>query len=189
VPQDVPDSTLRIDAQRSRHALLEAAHKVFAERGIDVPFEDVGRAAGVGKGTLYRHFPTRDDLYAAVSLERFAGLQDRATRLAASADPWRALVAWLEDFDRSSHHYRGLSARVSEGIGRVDSAVARACEPMRAEAGKLLLRAQDAGEVISALDIQQLLTMVSALPDDFRNPDGSSNLLNILLRGIHEDRR
>jgi len=179
------DRELRVDAQRNYDAVLAAAHQLFAEKGIDVSMEDVGRAAGVGKGTLYRHFPDKDHLYAAVSVERFAALRDRATELATSDDSWAALSSWLRDFDRSAHHYRGLSARVSEGLGRTDSAVARACEPMKARAKVLLEHAQSAGEISSDLDITAVLTLVSSLPDSYRQGEGSSELIDVVLRGLH----
>ncbi|MFF1879074.1 TetR/AcrR family transcriptional regulator [Leifsonia sp. NPDC058230] len=176
---------LRVDAQRNYDAVLAAAHRLFAEHGIDVPMDEIGREAGVGKGTLYRHFPTKDHLYAAVSLERFARLRDRADELASQADPWDALASWVRDFDLSAHHYRGLSGRVSEGLGREDSEVSRACLPMRARADVLLRRAQDSGEMDPNIDIKALLTLVSSLPDSYRDGDGSSNLLDVVLNGLH----
>ncbi len=179
--------SLRADAQRNRDRVLAAAHELFAERGIDVPMDEVGKAAGVGKGTLYRHFPTRDDLYAAVSLERFAALRERALELAGAEDSWRALVTWLTEYDRSARRYRGLSARVAEGLGREDSAISQACHPMRQDAATLLASAQADGRVDPALTIVQLLTLVSGLPDDMRAPDGSSVLLPVVLRGIRAD--
>jgi len=175
---------LRADARRNRERVLAAAHRLFAEHGIDIPMDDVGREAGVGKGTLYRNFPTRDHLYAAVSAERLAGLCERAVALATEDDPGEALASWLGDFDRSARRYRGLSARVADGLGRKDSALAQACHPMQDDAAQLLARAQAAGQVDPSLTILQLLTLVSGLPDDMRSPDGSSVLLPVVLRGI-----
>jgi AcrR family transcriptional regulator len=175
---------LRADALRNRRLVLAAAHRLFAERGIDVTLDDIGREAGVGKGTLYRNFPSRDHLYAAVSLERVTELHDRAVELSGANDPWEALVGWLGDFDRSAGRYRGLSARVAEGLGREDSAIAQACHPMQHEAATLLARAQAAGRVDPDLTILQLLTLVSGLPDDMRTTDGASLLLPVVLRGI-----
>lgn len=176
---------LRADARRNRELVLAAAQRLFAEQGIDVPMDDIGREAGVGKGTLYRHFPTRDHLYAAVSTERFNGLRERAIELSTADDPWQALTAWLAEYDRSARHYRGLSARVAEGLGREDSEIAQACHPMRDEAAVLLARAQAQGQADPKLSILQLLTLVSGLPDDMRTPDGSSELLPVVLRGVH----
>jgi AcrR family transcriptional regulator len=175
---------LRADAQRNRRLVLDAAHRLFSARGIDVPMDDIGREAGVGKGTLYRNFPTRDHLYAAVSQERLAWLEDRARSLSNADDPWEALASWLVDFDKSARRYRGLSARVAEGIGREDSAMAQACHPMREGAAALLARAQAAGQVDPELTVLQLLTLVSGLPDGMRADDGASVLLPVVLRGI-----
>ena len=100
----------RADAQRNHDAVLAAARAVFAQAGIDAPMEDVARAAGVGKGTLYRRFPTREHLFAAI-------LQDRVDELDASAqgaldapDVWRALSEWLELYDRCATGYRRRNA-------------------------------------------------------------------------------
>jgi AcrR family transcriptional regulator len=179
-----PEVRLRADARRNRDQVLATAHALFALRGVEVPMEDIGRAAGVGKGTLYRHFPTRDDLYAAVSRQRFDPLRERAAELARSDDPWAALSQWLAAYDASAHAYRGLSARLAEGLEHEESAVAQACAPLCDEAEVLLERAQEHGDVADDLGIVQLLAMVSGLPDGMRDPDGRSELLPIVLRGI-----
>src|SRR2546430_8471344 len=87
----VPSSRLmRADAQRNHEAVLAAAKAVFAQAGIDAPMEDVARAAGVGKGTLYRRFPTREHLFAAILQDRVDELDASAQRALDSPDVWRA---------------------------------------------------------------------------------------------------
>jgi AcrR family transcriptional regulator len=183
MPASAP-AHLRADARRNREQVLAAARLMFAERGADIPMEDIGRAAGVGKGTLYRHFPTRDHLCAAVSGERFAALEERAAALASSDDPWAALVAWLAEYDVTAHRYRGLSAHVADGLTDDGSVIAQASHPMRAQAEVLLTRAQEHGDVAPEVRIVPLLTMVSGLPDGLRGGDGASELLPIVVRGI-----
>jgi AcrR family transcriptional regulator len=179
-----PDAHLRADARRNREQVLAAARVIFAERGADVPMEDIGRAAGVGKGTLYRHFPTREHLCAAVSGERFDALEERAAALAESDDPWIALVDWLAEYDVTAHRYRGLGAREADALGDDGSAIAVASHPMREQAEVLLARAQAEGVVAPEVRIVPLLTMVSGLPDGLRGGDGASELLPIVVRGI-----
>lgn len=176
---------LRADARRNALAVIEAARTLFAENGVDVPMEEIGRAAGVGKGTLYRHFPTRDHLFAAVSRARFDRLTAEAeSYLAESGDAHAALVGWLRDYDRSAQQYRGLRAVVSAGIADEGSAIFSDCVPMKERAGALLLRAQEAGQVRSDVEITELLSLVAGLPERFRTADGSSRLLDIVLRGV-----
>jgi AcrR family transcriptional regulator len=182
------DRPLRADARRNALAVIAAARELFAEGGVDVPMEEIGKAAGVGKGTLYRHFPTRDHLFAAVSRDRFDRLAAEAeASLAEAGDSRAALIAWLRDFDRSAQEYRGLRGVVSVGIADEGSAIFTDCAQMKARAGGLLERAQEAGLIRADIDITELLSLVAALPDRFRDADGSSRLLEIVIRGIAID--
>src|SRR5260370_6823767 len=89
---------LRADAQRNCDALLAAGKSVFARFGVDAPFEDVAREAGVGRGTLYRHFPTRDHLFVAILQERVDFLAAKARELLDPSDAWQALPDCLPLF-------------------------------------------------------------------------------------------
>ena len=88
---------LRADARRNRDRLVEVARSAFAERGLDAPLDDIARRAGVGPGTLYRHFPTREALLAAVYRGDIENLAARARELAASCPPREALARWMSD--------------------------------------------------------------------------------------------
>src|ERR1700743_114630 len=122
---------MRADAQRNHDAILAAAKSVFAQAGTDAPMDDVARAAGVGKGTLYRRFPTREHLFAAILQGRVDELAASARRAVDAADAWRALSEWLELYDRCATEYPGMSARVAESLGDDGSAVGTLCGPMR----------------------------------------------------------
>jgi len=179
------DRPLRADARRNALAVIDAGRALFAERGVDVSMEEIGRAAGVGKGTLYRHFPTRDHLYAAVSRDRFDRLAQEADELIAqSGDALTAFAAWLRDYDRSAQEYRGLRSVVSAGIADEDSVIFTDCAPMKARAEAMLNRAQAAGQVRGDVEITELLSLVAGLPERFRGDDGASRLLDVILRGI-----
>src|SRR6478609_58608 len=123
---------LRADAQRNYDALLAAGKSVFARLGVDAPFEDIARDAGVGRGTLYRHFPTRDHLFVAILQERVDFLDAKARELLDAPDAWRALSAWLRLFDQSATEYGGMSARLGSSLADERSPVATLCAPMRA---------------------------------------------------------
>jgi AcrR family transcriptional regulator len=90
--------TLRADAARNRSRLLDAATLAFAERGADASLDDIAKAAGLGIGTLYRHFPTREDLVLAVYGAQIDALDQRSRELAASDDPGEALREWMRGF-------------------------------------------------------------------------------------------
>src|ERR1700704_7032774 len=86
---------MRADARRSRAKLIEAATIAFAENGADAPLEDIARRAGVGIGTLYRHFPTRTDLQAAVFRSQMIAVCGEGDALLEKASPEHAFVGWL----------------------------------------------------------------------------------------------
>lgn len=179
------DRALRADARRNADAIIEAAQAVFTEKGVDVPMEEIARAAGVGKGTLYRHFPTKDHVFAAVSHERFSRLtSDGEALLAEANDPLEAFIKWLRDYDRSAQRYRGLRAVVSTGIADETSAIFVDCAPMKEVARQLLKRTQDTGQARRDIDITELLSLIAALPERFRDEAGSSRLLDVILWGL-----
>jgi AcrR family transcriptional regulator len=175
---------LRSDAQRNYDAVLRAGEQLLAQHGPDFAFEDVARAAGVGKGTLYRHFATRDHLIAAVLAERFARLAAEADTLYDSAEPGDAVETWLRSFDRLPTRFRGLGARLGDGLADDGSAVSTACRPMKASFNRLLVRAQDAGVVQADVVDAELLSVVASLPAQFRDAEGRSRFLDVILRGI-----
>jgi AcrR family transcriptional regulator len=87
---------LRADAERNRQRLIAAAREVFAERGLDVPIEDIARHAGVGVATLYRRFPTRADLIAGAFEAKMAAYADAVEQALAAADPWAGFCGYIE---------------------------------------------------------------------------------------------
>jgi len=174
---------LRADARRNYDAILAAGRSVFARAGTDAPLEDVGREAGVGRGTLYRHFPTREHLFVAIMEERVDDLDARAKQLLDASDAWSALTEWLRLYDRSVADYGGMSARVGSLLADDESPVAAACAPMKNSFQRLYRRAQREADLRSDLTAVELLTMISALPKPApgarRNP-----YLEVVLRGL-----
>ncbi|MBL7254123.1 TetR/AcrR family transcriptional regulator [Paractinoplanes lichenicola] len=148
----------RADARRNFDALLAAARDAFAENGTEASLEDIARRAGVGIGTLYRNFPTRQDLFEAVYVDEVDQL---AAVAAAVADlpPWEALTTWLDRFV----DYVGTKRALVEALNR-DSEMFRACRATMYEAGEPLFeRAKDAGEVRADASFDDMLRMVSGV--------------------------
>ncbi|MDV7241131.1 MULTISPECIES: TetR/AcrR family transcriptional regulator [Rhodococcus] len=109
---DTTSPPTRKDAARNRARLLEAAEQLFASEGLDVTLKDVALRAGVGVGTVYRHFPTKDDLLDEIFADRLASATDSARRAAADPDGWRGLVRYLEDSMRTQRDNCGLRGLV-----------------------------------------------------------------------------
>jgi AcrR family transcriptional regulator len=175
---------MRADAQRNYDAILAAARTVFAQAGTDAPMEDVARAAGVGRGTLYRRFPTREHLFAAILQDRVDELDTSAQRALDAPDAWRALGEWLELYDRCATEYRGMSARVGESLSDDSSAVGTLCRPMRSSFARLFERARREIPLRADLTPTQLLSMVSALPKDARTGLTLEPCLRVVLDGL-----
>jgi AcrR family transcriptional regulator len=175
---------LRADAQRNHDSILAAAKAVFAQAGADAPLEDVARAAGVGKGTLYRRFPTREHLFAAILQDRIDVLDASAERALQSPDAWRALREWLELYDRCATDYPGMSARVGETLSDDRSAVGTLCGPMRDSFARLFERARREVPLRQDLTAAQLLSMVSALPKDPGTGRTVEPCLRVVLDGL-----
>ena len=136
----------RADAVRNRARIVETASQVFAARGADASLEEIARGAGVGIGTLYRHFPTRDDLVEAVFHDRIDELQALAEELLASDVPGEALAVWLHAQLEQAATCRGLAAEAMLTM-LADRDEPSACESMRRAGAALLARAQAAGQV------------------------------------------
>ncbi len=110
-----PTRRVRADAQRNVEQLLEAAKLVFAESGVDAPVREIATRAGVGVGTLYRHFPQRSDLITAVFKNEVDAAAAEAPRLAAEHEPVEALQQWLMRFTGFIAAKRGLAAALHSG--------------------------------------------------------------------------
>jgi AcrR family transcriptional regulator len=176
---------MRADAQRNHDAIIVAAKALFAQAGTDVPMEEVARAAGVGKGTLYRRFPTREHLFAAILQERVDELDACARRALDTPDVWQALSEWLELYDRCATEYPGMSARVGESLGDDRTAVGTLCGPMKDSFSRLFERARQEVPLRHDLTSTQLLSMVSALPKDARTGRTPEPYLRVVLDGLH----
>lgn len=161
---------LRADAQRNRAKVLEAARAAFAAEGLAVPLDDIARRAGVGAGTVYRHFPTKEALFEAVVVDRLESLARDGRALLSSADPGRAFFEFFTVLVEDAREKMDLAdVMVSSGIGFQESTLA-AGGRMKDALARLLARAQDTGAVradVTADDLHALA--VGAVAAERRN--------------------
>jgi AcrR family transcriptional regulator len=170
----------RADARRNFDALLAAAREAFAQNGTEASLEDIARRAGVGIGTLYRNFPTRQDLFDAVYVGEVEELCQEAEQVA-ELPPWEALAAWLRRFV----DYAATKRAISEALNRDSEMFRTGREAMYAAGEPLLARAQEAGEVrvdVSFDDVLRLVTGITAV--GFVDEEQRDHVLGIALDGV-----
>ncbi|MFC0601287.1 TetR/AcrR family transcriptional regulator [Streptomyces palmae] len=179
---------MRADARRNYDRLLAEARTAFTEHGTDASLEDIARRAGVGIGTLYRHFPNRTALMGAVFYGELDALLARSRELAEAEQPCRALVDWLRAIIDHATTYRGLSRAFLCAAAEECTELARCSEPMQEAGSRLLARAQQAGSVRGEVDIADLMQLTNAIalaveqsPDD---PELADRLLTLTFHGL-----
>jgi len=151
---------MRADAQRNRARILDAAEVVFAAEGIEVPVDTIAEKAGVGVGTLYRHFPTKEKLCEAILLERLASLAEDARSQAEAADPGAAFFGFLNHMADLSAAKRDLIAAVMGAGIEFEEAAAPVKENLIQAVGVLLQRAQSAGAVRADVTADTVVSLV-----------------------------
>ena len=176
---------MRADARRSRAKLLEAATVAFAEHGADAPLDDIARRAGVGIGTLYRHFPARVDLQAAVYRSQVQSVCATADDLIVTATPEQAFAGWVTAMAGYLVTKRGLSHALIEAVG-IESELMSSCWiAMRETTERLLTNGQQAGVIrtdVSATDVMRLVHGVAVSTE--RAPDRADALLSVMIDGL-----
>jgi AcrR family transcriptional regulator len=174
---------MRADARRNYEKLVAAAREIYAADGTSAPLEDIAERAGVGIGTLYRHFPTRQPLLEAVYAEEIQDMANSAAALS-DLDPWEALSTWLRQYVGFAATKKALTEALLEADP--DSDVLLACRTALLGAGDALVRrAQAAGAVrpdTSFTDVGRLISGVAVVPtvDD----DQKRRLIDLILDGL-----
>ena len=170
----------RADARRNFDALLEAGRAAFAENGSETSLEDVARRAGVGIGTLYRNFPTREAFLEALYVEEIAGLV-RVSDESLALEPGDAFRAWINRFVEYAKNKRALL----DGLNK-ESDTFKKCRVIMYGAGEpVLKRAQAAGEIRADADITDVLFMVSGIAGvSFTDDAQRERVLQLALDGL-----
>ncbi len=151
----------RADAQRNRARVLEVAARVFATEGLSVPVHEIARRAGVGTGTVSRHFPSKHDLFAAILLARLEQLTAEADALNQQTDPGVAFFTFFATLVHAGAANRGLAEALAGAGYDLESAAADAGYDVTAGLRGLLTRAQLAGAVrddVDSADVKALMT-------------------------------
>jgi AcrR family transcriptional regulator len=178
----------RADARRNRQRLLETADKVFAAEGMGVPIDEVARRAGVGPGTLYRHFPTKEALFMAVAVSRVNASIEEARRLAKGSDPATALFEYLGRLGAQFRARRDLIEVLAAGGHSLHEAHPELAADLNRAVGILLSRAQAEGAVRSDVTVQDVMNLVvgvfSASSQFGRGPETAHRLLPIIFDGL-----
>jgi AcrR family transcriptional regulator len=181
-----PRRTLRVDAQRNRERILEVAKEAFTRSGADTSLDDIAKQAGVGPGTLYRHFPTREELLVAVYRTEMEKLAAAEKKLAATMPPIEALRAWLFMFVDAVAAKQliapALNALVGDPKKVFEASHARMWEVIRA----LVKRAIKSGDIRRDLDPVDLLRALIGVANVASSPDwqqSARRLVDILITG------
>lgn len=187
---------MRADALRNRERLVEVAQSAFANNGIETSLEDIARQAGVGIGTLYRRFPRREDLIAAVLAERYLKLAQCALVLTDEReDADAALAEWLTLLIEHMAIYRGLSLAVKEAMHDQTTALGRTCKEMMDAGNNLLENGQRTGAFRPDVTFYDVMALCSGIvtaverraekPADTDIPPVNPYLLlDVVLRGL-----
>jgi AcrR family transcriptional regulator len=177
---------LRADAQRNIDSLLEAAKVVFATSGVDAPAKEIADLAGVGVGTLYRHFPQRSDLVKAVFQHEVDACADAAPALAAAHKPGEALAQWLHRYTGFLATKRGLAPALHSGDPAYGALPGYFSQRLGPALGSLLEAAAAAGEIRDDIVPRDLLHAVAnlSLPAADEGVDYSQRMVALLIDGL-----
>lgn len=160
--------SMRADARRNREKVLVAARKVMARKGLDAQMEEIARAARVGVGTVYRHFPTKDHLVEALAADRFERLAELAREALEKDEPWAA----FEEFMRAAARIQTEDLALSEVLTSRPELMRPAAEAvgMLELTGQIMRRAQATGELRGDADPTDVPMVMCALAGTCRNP-------------------
>jgi AcrR family transcriptional regulator len=152
---------LRVDAERNRVALLDAAREVFAEQGLEAPLEEIALRAGVGIATLYRRFPTRGQLVAAALVDKIAQYAEAAEQALAIPDPWAAFASFVERICELQADDRGLSDLLSMTLP-TDDRIEHLRKVANQRVARLVARAKATGQLRQEFVAEDLLVLLVA---------------------------
>ena len=183
-----PARPMRADAARNRARVLKVAYETFAADGLGVPIDEIARRAGVGAGTVYRHFPTKEDLFRAVIEDRINRIVDDGRALLPSGDPGDALFTFLRSLvlDWGATDQGLVDALAGVGINIEDAGpVPDVEEAFLGLLGDLLRAAQKAGTVRPDLDVRDVKAiLVGAQAMQAYRPDTAERLMEVVLDGL-----
>jgi AcrR family transcriptional regulator len=182
-----PEKAMRADARRNRDRLIAAAKDLYAEAGTDVSLDAVARRAGVGAGTLYRHFPTREALVEAAYRSEVAELSAAADDLLATRPPDLALAEWMDRFVAYAAAKRGMRAALQSVVASGSDIFADARRQNLATLATLLAAGAEAGTIrpdVEAEDVLRATGIVWQLDDQPGWEEQARRLLGLVMDGL-----
>jgi AcrR family transcriptional regulator len=184
-----PSRRQRSDAQRNVVALVEAAKTVFAGSGVDAPAKEITDLAGVGVGTLYRHFPRRSDLIVAVLQHEIDECVEAAEVLGTTLSPWDALMGWIERFTDFVGTKRGLASALHSGDPAYGDLPQHLLDRLEPALQALLARAADGGYARDDVTAREVLTTIALICQPVRGEQPSFNqrMTEVFLDGLRSD--
>lgn len=172
---------LRADARRNRQRVLEAAEAAFAAEGISVPIDEIARRAGVGPGTVYRHFPTKEALFAAIVLGRIDRLVEEARARLEGLDPGAAFFDFLARLGEEGRAKRDLVEVLAASGLDLDGAHSAVTRELRDAMAILLTRAQAAGAVRDDVEIEDVISLLAGVSLALRTPSSDAGSVDRML--------
>jgi len=189
---DAAAKPLRADAQRNYDKLVAAAREVFAERGAEGSLDEIAKRAGVGPGTLYRHFPTRDDLIDALMrdwTERVAA--DSISAVEAEVPARETLERWLADLVKHMTLHRGAAAKLSAAMDDPSSPIYRKCQMLGDANDRVISNLIESGALRDGVESHQVMRLVSGVATVVDQAglelDQARPMLDIVIDGILRD--
>lgn len=178
---------MRADAKRNYDKIVEVARQVFREKGYDAPLDEIAKRAGVGAGTLYRHFPTKDALIDAV-MQAWVDSVDVATEkaLAREGSPRDVLVGWFDTYVHLVSTYKGNPAKITAAMGDPSSPIRTKCQVLAAANGRVVERLGDALRPgVDSIQMARLVGGVAAVADQAElAPEAVRPLLEVVADGL-----
>jgi AcrR family transcriptional regulator len=184
------EKPMRADAKQNREQILQAAHKIFAEKGLSVPISEIAREAGSGIGTIYRHFPTKEALFEAVNMNYKQQLTAEAQSLINHPDPGKAFFDFFSRIMEEGFTNRALKDAFKSGTFNTRTENSGVIQDFQSACANLLTRAQQAKAVREDIEVRDLITLMFGLLA-IEQPKGAldSNRFNRLLSIVRDGLR
>ncbi|WP_426245762.1 TetR/AcrR family transcriptional regulator [Nocardioides sp. LHG3406-4] len=180
---------MRADAKRNHDRIVDVAREVFREQGYDASLDQIAKRAGVGAGTLYRHFPTRDALLDAMMQSWVDRVQVAVEKAVGhEGEPRDLLLLWFDEYIGLISSYRGGPAKITSAMGDPDSPIRTKCEVLRAATGRVISRLSDEKALrdgVDPLQVARLVGGVAAVADQAElDPGAVRPMLEVVADGL-----
>jgi AcrR family transcriptional regulator len=180
---------VRADAQRNYDRIVETARTIFREQGYDASLDLIAKQAGVGPGTLYRHFPSRDDLIDAVMQSWVDHVEQTAEKaIAHEGGPREVLLNWFEEYVRLISVHKGGPAKITGAMGDDGSPIRTKCQVLQSAGGRVLDRLHDQDAIrddVTPLQVARLVGGVATVADQSDlGRDAVRPMLEVLADGL-----